>query len=231
MISLLYGSDKNKIQKRRDSLILDYKKTHTAHVVNLHNSILDIRRIVQNAHSISFFGETYIYLLNQENIFLNPENDLLQSMQDSQHLFIIELDVALAETQKIYKQIGALGEEYKKAKPIESFNPFLLTDYLWARDKKNMWRQYDSNIKSGEPAEAVQGRILWAMKMLMLFLQNPGKSIEDTGITPFVYQKLQKNKSAFTKYEALDLYRAFLYCGEKGYAVETMLEKIILEKV
>jgi DNA polymerase III delta subunit len=140
----------------------------------------------------------------------------------AQNIFGDDVNVDLQESDEVI------------AKPVgkkDSFNIFILTDAIGARNKKNAWILYQKALASGMVADDIFWRaIAWEIKTLLLASKT--SSAEESGLNPFVYQKAKAYSKNFKPGE-LEALSEFLVVGyhnaRRGTGdIETLIEKMLL---
>lgn len=138
------------------------------------------------------------------------------------------------ENNPLIKPLTAAAEQVKtfNSPPVKvpSFNPFILTDALLARDRKRLWLLFHQGRRAGLSAEEIFWKLNWQVKTLLLVAVSAPAA--PAGIKPFV---LTKTKSALKAWPLADL--QWLFTGLTVLYHETYpesddfnlgLEKIIL---
>jgi len=184
--------------------------------------------LIYKAEGNSLFGNVSLNIVN-EYITKNREDflDIIPKLAVSKNYFIFTEDEVNKETEKeILKYKG----EYLAIKndEKEKTNPFAITDALLAKDKKKLWLLYRQEIDTGESAEAILGRFVWAIKTLTLIQKNPNQNAVDLGISPFVYSKTKSAGKVWKDGEPEEFYTKLLFGIKDGEEMEYHLEKLIL---
>lgn len=122
------------------------------------------------------------------------------------HFIFLETNLNAENTRKVEKA-GANVVKLLVGKVKELYNPFVLANALFARNKKDVWALYRNAIDRGDEPEKVRGLLLWATRQICLGERGGGK---------------------YKKDETKELLTSLTYCDEP---LETGLEKIILMQV
>ena len=233
MLAVFCGADTKSVIEERNTYIHKTNDFNESSIFDNRNSLdITLSSIVETAQSVSLFGVKYVYVYNDILVLNELDKQTAQILQDSQHLFIFEVDSLLAPQKKVITNSGALLHEIEKIpkKTKAENNPFVITDALWMRNKKVVWLEYIKSIDAGEYPEAILGRIFWALKLLVLVLRYPEKKDTDLHISPFVFKKIKSAQKLYTLDEVLHLYTILLGL-KSGDTFATDLEKVLLEKI
>ncbi len=165
MIHILVGGD----TKNKSNYIKEL--TGKSESFFIPTNLLTKDLLMSYSSNISLFGESPFIIaeniLNDDNlIFLQEE---LNSLKDSETIFIIKEDKMSVPLQKKYKNYGNIKIfEEKKIIPISKFNIFSLTDAYSNRDKIKTWIIFNNAILSGLEPEAIAGVLFWKIKTMIL---------------------------------------------------------------
>jgi len=165
MIYILSGNDtkkkKNYLKKlsKNNFLFLDIKNE------------LNKKELLNQAQSISLFGETTITVL--DNLLSDRKIDLsnedLNLIKESKNIFVFLEDKLLISDIKKYKKY-AIIEDFKLIEPkqIPKINIFSIADSFSHKDKIGTWILYRQAISLGTSPEEVCGIIFWKVKSMIL---------------------------------------------------------------
>ncbi len=235
MIYLFYGTDKNKAL--RSALKIIEKKVSEkseALVFKIDAENLSQNILVEMCGGQGLFSQKYIVHIKNvcdEEETQNILFDFLKDMQTSENIFILtEGDLNKKELTKIKKHAEKVWEYEEKKKAEREENIFAITNYLLARDKKNLWIEFQK-LKNIFAVEEIHGTLFWAMKNAVIV--SKAKSVSETGLKPFVYSN---SKKALTKFSENELEEKFwqltklLGDSRRGEGeLEVLLERWVLE--
>lgn len=235
MIYLFYGTDKNKAL--RSALKIIEKKVSEkseALVFKIDAENLSQNILVEMCGGQGLFSQKYIVHIKNvcdEEETQNILFDFLKDMQTSENIFILtEGDLNKKELTKIKKHAEKVWEYEEKKKAEREENIFAITNYLLARDKKNLWIEFQK-LKNIFAVEEIHGTLFWAMKNAVIV--SKAKSVSETGLKPFVYSN---SKKALTKFSENELEEKFwqltklLGDSRRGEGeLEVLLEGWVLE--
>lgn len=110
------------------------------------------------------------------------------------------------------------------------FNIFALTDAIALRDKREAWVVYQKALASGMTADEIFWRVMWGVKALIM--AEKSKTVEETGLNPFVYKKAKANLKYWKKGELESLSERLVlgyHNARRGLGdIDSLLEKTIL---
>lgn len=138
-----------------------------------------------------FSQKEIFYVRNSLKKILTLESSEIKKLVDSKHIFIFDEDASTKEISKKIQKIGGIyieTEAVTKKVVLNTPNVFLLTDFIFERNKKDAWIYYQK-IKNEDPYKLV-GMLFWAFKTLAII--KDGKD-EAQIVKPFVKSKVQKN--------------------------------------
>ncbi len=132
----------------------------------------------------------------------------------------------LSPLLKKLEKAGAAIKEFKGvAKKPERFKIFALADALGERNKKELWKLYQSALKAGLNPEEIGGTLFWQLKTILIEGQGGN-------LNPFVASKARRYQANFKKGEVASLAGTlitFYHEAHRGGAsLELSLEKFIL---
>ena len=228
MIKLFTGSDHNKAL-----IAFTAEAGQASLIVNPDN--FDANQLAELAAGESLFGERVIVSARDLNTWAKAREavvDLAQLLQDSSNLFLF------LETGDKNSLANALGEISgvevknfnKKEAAAKAFNPFAMTDALIARDRKQLWLNFQTARRQGLSVEEIFPPLSWQAKnMLLVAVSKPDDNLD---LKPFV---LSKAKQALRNYSPLELKKLFANLIELHQSTypnsdefELGLEKLIL---
>jgi DNA polymerase III delta subunit len=203
MLYLFYGSDRNKaltsalniiekkIQDKPDAVVFKIDQTNFSKEV-----------LVEMCGGRGLFEQKYIVHIKdvcddevgQETLFA-----FLKELKESENIFILtEGDLNKKEIIKLEKFADKVWNHEAKKKIEKEENIFAITNYLLARDKKNLWIEYQK-LKNVFAAEEIHGTLFWAFKNIMIASKT--KSASEAGLKPFVYSNSKRAVAKFSQEE------------------------------
>ncbi len=230
MLYLVVGKNYTGVKKEAEKLLASFLpaggigknvERHTAETITA-------KDLAYRAEGNSLFGDKFAYII--DGLLDQYEDDVLKVLPKlgaSSNLFIFCEDTALKNVTDAFKDAGGKVIALK-AEEKERENPFAITDALLAKDKKKTWQLYRHEIDKGESAEAVLGRLVWAIKTLTLIQRNPKETALSLGISPFVYSKTKSAGKTWAVGEPQKFYTELLFGMKAGDEMEYHLEKLIL---
>jgi DNA polymerase III delta subunit len=206
MITLLYGTDAVARNKKREKIESDMRKAGTD-IVTLTYTTFSQESIESFLQTQGLFGGQTCVVLKDVLSRDDAGEYILKAgtaLSESKTHFIFDSEVVSKEQQKLFSKLGTV-EQYDadKKKPREKFNTFSLTDAFNKKDKKNLWVLYSEALRAGVSPEEIVGVLFWNIKNIVLYCSAEQKSATTTGISPFVFSKLQTTAKNFSKDEAL----------------------------
>lgn len=228
MLSLVFGKDYKNVRKEAEKIVASFSSIGGV-VVERHTAeTISPKDLAYRAESNSLFGEKFAYIIDGlVDQYEDETLKVLEKLGQSQHLFVFCEDAVIKDIEKAFTSAkgGVLG---LKAEEKERDNPFAITDALLSKDKKKTWQLYRKEIDKGESAEAVMGRLVWAIKTLVLIQKNPKDTATSLGISPFVYSKTKSAGKVWKEGEAEKFYTELLFGMKPGDEMEYHLERLIL---
>ncbi len=194
--------------------------------------------ILNSEHAIAVFEEFYSdgffekptfcliykYLFDEmnENMFL-PQIELLS---ETKHLVCIYEKTHSKELDVFIGKHSITPIEFKKTTVEKKApTPFLFTDYVIAKNKKDAWIEYMALQKQNIEVSQILGGLIWAIKSLLLVLSHT--NVTQTGLNPYVFSKIDKMKSLWTKTEGEQLLKKLLHIqGEEQFDEEAQAIKL-----
>ncbi|MEN9921166.1 MAG: hypothetical protein RLZZ517_144 [Candidatus Parcubacteria bacterium] len=203
MLYLFYGTDKNKaLESALNVIKKKVAEKPDAVVFKIDQTNLSQNVLVEMCGGRGLFEQKYLVHVkdvcdeveSQEILFA-----FLKDMQASDNVFILtEGDLNKKELTKIEKCAEKVWN-YEEKKKIESKeNIFTITNYLLARDKKNLWIEFQK-LKNSFAVEEIHGTLFWCFKNIVLVANS--KSASETGLKPFVYSNTKKALEKYSKEE------------------------------
>ncbi len=193
MLYFFYDNKTGKSLTKARKLFNDLKqKKPDATFVELDEHSISISELSELIESQGLFETKIVCFL--KNISVNKEIEkemkrLVTSVADASSVFIW-LETSLNKTPLELLESKAtksfLEKEVVKDKKVE-VNVFKLAEYFGARDKKNLWKFFVELKKEKIPAEEIHGILWWQLKSILLTLD--AKTVEETGLKPFVFSK------------------------------------------
>lgn len=127
--------------------------------------------ILSYSNNVNLFEQSPVIIvdnvLNEESLDFSAKE--LESMKESETIFIFKEEKMSIPDQKKYKKYGEFKIlESKKIIPIQKFNVFSLTDAFANRDKINAWILYNQGVEKGIEPEVISGVLFWKIKTMIL---------------------------------------------------------------
>ncbi len=196
MLYLLYGTNTNKVRAKQKELIgiMQSKQPNVSLYKvapeNWNENILD-----ELLGSQGLFLAKYIVTLDKllENKEIGPSIiSILNDLKESDHAWIIvEEKISAPNLKKLEKFVfktfdfndNGGGADDKK----QRINAFNFAEQFASKNKVGAWNEF-LKLKEAELAgEEIHGVLWWQMKSV--YLAKFCKSVDDTGLTPYSYQK------------------------------------------
>lgn len=175
------------------------------------------------------FGDIEYYIITDLARSLDIKNTLGRFQQSPHYLFFSEESVTKPITTS-FEKIGATIQVFEKEEVEKKDGRntiFILADLLGARDKKNLWMNYQQ-LLSFTSVEEIIGILQWQLKNMLLIYRHPSGV---ASMKPFVFAKTQKHTTHYTEAEV----RALLFALTKAFhsrdthhTLEIQVEEIIL---
>ncbi|HEY4506110.1 MAG TPA: hypothetical protein VJJ24_01525 [Candidatus Paceibacterota bacterium] len=183
----------------------------------------------------------------KQNVFLNkvfelPEAkdfilDNLEQIAGSANIFtFLEVTLNKTELSKVQKHAEEVLEFPLPAKGgsasggKDNFNVFGVTDALGERDRKKLWVLLQKAYLAGLEGEQIFWSLAWVVKSISI-AQN-SKSVQESGLKPFVYQKCSRFGRNYTPKEVANLYgdfsRIYHECRRGKDEFDLALERLAL---
>ena len=235
MLYLFYGTDRNTALKKALDIIekkVAEKKDAVVFKVDCENITEDL--LMELCGGQGLFEQKFIVHLKD---LIGDENGkyiafkFLHDIKESENIFIwTDGAILKKDFTKVEKVAEKIWEYVKKEKTEIKENIFKITDYLIARDKKNLWIEYQ-NIRKTFAPEEIHGTMFWCFKNIILVSKS--KTATESGLKPFVYSN---TKGALSKYSDEEIQNNFwkltkiLGDSRRGEGeLDVLLEKWILE--
>lgn len=206
MLYLFYGTDRNKALEKALG-IMDKKlaEKKDAMVFKVDSDKLTQDLLVELSGGQGLFEQKYIVHLKDvmadeasKSVVLN----FLKDIQASGNVFIwTDGAILKKDLAKIEKHADKIWEHVAKEKAEEKQNIFGIANYLLARDRKNLWIEYQKLREHFVPEE-IHGTLFWAMKNVALAANS--KTPAETGLKPFVYSNAKRALDKYSVEEVSD---------------------------
>lgn len=236
MLTVLVGTNTASRAKRLE-LLLDGAQKGGAEVRSYTDVSFDAEAVRGLAQSSSLFGGTFAVVVSGIGDVSEKRDEfekLIPVFVDSNHRFILSENALVAAFLKKVTAKGGVIEEFAlpaKAKKVEGFNMFALTDAFSDRNRSLTWALYRKALESGVDARELHGKLFWVVKSMLA--AKGAKSAGDSGLNPFVFQKAKAGSQRFADGEleriAIELTRIFHEALVSGIDIETAVEALILK--
>ena len=207
MIYIVAGND----NKKKSEYI--NKICKNTNLIDIPEGQITKELILNYANGVSLFGEKnsikVFNVLKSDTLDISTEE--LESIKNSNNIFIFNEDKILAADEKKYKKFAEeiVKFEEKKTAKAPQLNTFAIADAYGARDKVKAWILYREAIDQGTEPEPISGMLFWKIKNMLL-----------TGSKVFTSESLKHQSS-----ELMSLYH-LAHRGERDFTVG--LEQFIL---
>lgn len=203
MLYLFYGTDRNKaLEKALGIIEKKISEKPDAVVFKVDVSNLSKNLLVELCGSQGLFEQKYIVHIKdafQDEMSKEIVSGFLKDLKDSENVFIMtEGKLLKPDFTKIEKQAEKVWEHEAKEKTERKENIFAITDYLIARDKKNLWIAYQ-NLKNNFAIEEIHGTLFWCLKNIVLVSKS--KTAAESGLKPFVFSNTKNALKKFSQEE------------------------------
>ena len=188
--------------------------------------------ILDSATATSLFGGEACYILDtpsSDEAFLKEVIDVLPTLAESPHTFIVMEGSLLADQKKRYAKFSTSLQEFTLEK-TERFNPFGLAEALARKDKKQLWVLLQKARMEMIREEELVGILWWQLKTLRLAAIT--RTAEEAGLKEYPYKKAKQSLRNFAPGELerlsqslLELYHAD---HQGGTSMEVSLEQWVL---
>ncbi len=132
----------------------------------------------------------------------------LALLGQTKHTIIIAEKTISKELKAFAEKQNIVIIEPRKKVEKKEITPFAFTDEVIARNKKDAWIAYMHLRTNHVEVSQILAGTIWAMKSLVLSMTY--KTVQQTGINPYVFTKLQKQQSKWTIDEATRVYLSLL---------------------
>lgn len=234
MLYLFYGTDRNKALSKALTIIdkkLSEKKDAVVFKVEQENVTSDL--LIELCGGQGLFEQKFIVHLKdlfQDENSKNVLSTYLKDIAESENVFILTEGALLKKDfSKIEKHAEKVWEHVLKEKVEVKENIFGITNYLLARDKKNIWIEYHKLRETFVPEE-IHGTLFWAFKNVALAARS--KTPADSGLKPFVYSNAKRATEKYSSEEIEEkLWELTKILGDSrrgGGELDVLLEKWML---
>lgn len=204
-----------------------------AAIINPDN--FDPKQLAELAAGESLFDDRLVIAVRDLNTWAEAREaiiDLAEELQQSPNLFLF------LETGDKNSLANALGEVTgvevktfsKKSEAAKSFNPFAMTDALIARDRKQLWLNFEQARRAGLSVEEIYPTLAWQAKNLLLVAVS--KPEGKLYLKPFVLTKAKQGLRNYSPAELKKLLANLIELHHTTYPnsdeFEFGLEKLIL---
>jgi DNA polymerase III delta subunit len=203
MLYLFYGTDRNKALEK--ALVVISKKVLEkpgALVFKVDSSNISKNLLAELCGSQGLFEQKYI--VHIKDVCENEEKKeilfaFLKECKESENVFIVtEGKLLKPDFNKFEKHCEKVWEHEAKEKVKKEENIFAITNYLLARDKKNLWIEFQK-LKHAFAMEEIHGTLFWAFKNILIASKT--KSAGESGLKPFVYSNAKRAAEKFSQEE------------------------------
>ncbi len=232
MIYVFYGTDREGIIKKTDSLLKSiFVKNPDLSYERFDVDNFDLGKLRDLSESQSLFGNKTAVIFDQIIEENESVTESLSHLATSGNIFIIrENKILKPELKKLEKYAEKIEEINERAGKKEIFNVFALGDAVGERNKKNAWVLYQKGIFSGLASEQLFWVVVGQVRNMLTAVKT--KNANESGLHPFVYGKAKGFLKNY-KEEELERLSKKLVIGyhnaRRGEGeIETLLEKTIL---
>lgn len=235
MLYLFYGTDRNAaLKKALDIISKKVSEKTDAVVFKIDSSNLSSQTLSQMCGSQGLFEQKYIVHLKdtlQEEEGKGVVFKFLKEIQESENVFIMtEGKLLKPDFTKIEKYTEKSWVCELKDKEGQKENIFAITNHLLARDKKNLWIEFQK-LKNIFAVEEIHGTLFWAFKNILIASKT--KSATEAGLKPFVYSNAKRAAAKFSQDELEEKFwnlTKILGDSRRGEGdLEVLLERWVLE--
>jgi hypothetical protein len=245
MYYFLHGDIPKAVNKAKQMVDAMIKKQPDASYFKLNSDNFSVSELQELIGSQGLFSKKYI--VNLRNLLEDKEIkeevlDLLEEMRESQNIFIwVESQVNKVDLKKIEKHaekvqvfsvsIPTTSERIAKeySGQNHNFNIFSLGESLGARNKKKLWIDYVEALNYFPPEE-IHGTLFWQLKNIIL--ASKVKSVKETDLKPFVFNKAKTFSKNYSKEELEKLSSELVsisHDARRGkHSFEIALERFVL---
>ena len=200
MLYVFHGTDIAQSAHKAHSLVNSLRtKKPDASFVHIEAISWNPSLVQEHGGGQGLFSNKYIILLDR--ISENTEAkeifpDIVSILNESTNIFIALEGKLNAELKKAFEKhsekivvsdekVDAVGGTKKS-----EFNIFSLADALGSRNSFVAWSIYRQAVDAGIEAESIIGTLFWQVKSMII--ASVGKSVGETGLSPFVFGKAKK---------------------------------------
>lgn len=210
MLYVLFGEDTKKSREKLHSLIQTLlSKKKDAMLSHLNNENFDTADFLDHISSQGLFEQKSIIVL--DSLFSNATDkaivlDHIKKVSESSNIFIIIEGKLDAKTKTKLEKRSEKMQECALPKDVSKkprFNIFDLSDALGRRDKKQLWVLYQAGGLNNISSEEMHGILFWGTKNMLL--AKDAKSVKETNLSPFVYEKAKSYSENYSMTELGDL--------------------------
>ncbi|OGD67130.1 hypothetical protein A2442_01900 [Candidatus Campbellbacteria bacterium RIFOXYC2_FULL_35_25] len=248
MLYLLYGSDFKKSREKLHSMIDSLlKKKPEASFFKMESSGFSETQLDELISSQGLFEKKYI--VQVDGLFEDKKSketvlDKLEEISKSENIFFFIEEKIDKPTLKRIEKVAQKVQEFRVQESegrkfgvvgggelnLGEFNIFNLADAFGNKDKKNLWVLYQKAKRHNIPAEEMHGILMWQVKSI-LTAQN-SKSVDESGLKPFVYNKSIRFAKNFKEGEVEELSSKLIsiyHDARRGIIdFDTVMERFIL---
>ena len=237
MLTVLTGQNVDARAKHLEKILLQ-ERENGSEVVFYNDVNFKKDEIIFSAQSVSLFGTKNVFVLSgiYDNTDLRGElESMLPILSNSQDIFILSEKSLLAPFVKKLTALKVIVEKLDDTKDEkkEIFNVFALTDAYCDKKRSMAWAIYRAGISAGLDAYELHGKIVWAVKNMILVKKT--SSASESGLHPYVYGKTKKFADKFTLEElqkSLNILSVLFHeTILSGINLETSLESFILKSL
>lgn len=170
-------------------------KVDTAECIRVYAEEITQEYIDAYLYGQSLFGGSPVIIIDSieknQDIYhyaLDRLNDFLEA--DSLFIFLTE-DKTLLSYAKEKKILVSSVKEDKKVS--ETTNPFILSDFIFTRNKKEAWIAFQTLKAKGVVAREIHTVLFWAFKTMASVHVAP--TAEEARVKPFVFSKAKASKT------------------------------------
>ena len=206
MLYLFYGTDRNKALEKALGIIdkkLAEKKD--AMVFKVEPDKLTGDLLAELTGSQGLFEQKYIVHLKDvmsDEAGRDAVFKFIKDIKESENVFIwTDGAILKKDLTRIEKHADKMWEHVAKEKVEQKENIFGIANYLQARDKKNLWIEYQK-LRAHFAPEEIHGTLFWAFKNIALVAAS--KDAAASGLKPFVYSNTKKALGKYSPEEIKD---------------------------
>lgn len=131
-------------------------------------------------------------IITLTGVFSSPQaercGEYVTQFAQSEHIVIVvDGELKAAEKKLLQTHANTIVESSVQPVSAEQYNPFALTDALYARDAKQLFIRIEEARVRGDEVESLAGLIHWGAKAMLIAAGS--ESPASAGLKPFVYNK------------------------------------------